>query len=165
MQTTDESTDSLTWIKTRSLLVFAAATALVAWLGSMATQESVDSQWFESLQKPGFYPPNQAFGIVWTVLYVMIAFAGWLAWRNGGGLATLRPWTLQLLLNLGWTVVFFGLQEPAWAMVVIVALFAAAAWCAVRMWAVSRAAAWLFVPYIAWIGFAGTLNGAIIALN
>jgi translocator protein len=165
MQTTDQSSDRRTWIQVRSILVFAAATALVAWLGSMATQESVDSQWFESLQKPAFYPPSQAFGIVWTILYVMIAIAGWLAWRNGGGLATLRPWALQLVLNLGWTVVFFALQEPSWAMVVIVALFAAAVWSAVEMWAVSRRAAWLFVPYIAWIAFAGVLNGAIIALN
>jgi translocator protein len=165
MQTTEQTPNRRTWIQTRSLLVFAAATALVAWLGSMATQESVDSQWFESLQKPAFYPPNEAFGIVWTILYVMIAIAGWLAWRNGGGLATLRPWVLQLVLNLGWTIVFFALQQPSWAMVVIVALFAAAVWCAVEMRAVSRVAAWLFVPYLAWIAFAGVLNGAIITLN
>jgi len=165
MQTTELTSGRQTWIQTRSLLVFAAATALVAWLGSMATRESVDSQWFESLQKPVFYPPSQVFGIVWTILYVMIAIAGWLAWRNGGGLSTLRPWALQLVLNLGWTIVFFALQEPSWAMVVIVALFTAAVWSAVEMWAVSRGAAWLFVPYLAWIAFAGVLNGAIVALN
>jgi len=149
----------------RSLLVFGAATALVAWLGSMATQESVDSQWFESLEKPAFYPPNETFGIVWTVLYVMIAVAGWLAWRSGGGLRTLRPWALQLVLNLGWTIVFFALEEPPWAIAVIVALFAASVWAAVEMGRVSRVAGFLFVPYILWIGFAGVLNGAIVALN
>jgi tryptophan-rich sensory protein len=165
MPSPEPSTESKTWIQARSLIVFAAATALVAWLGSMATQESVDSQWFESLEKPAFYPPNEVFGIVWTVLYVMIAIAGWLAWRNGGGLRTLVPWAVQLVLNLGWTVVFFALQEPPWSMVVIVALFAAAVWTAVEMWRVSRVAGLLFVPYILWIGFAGVLNGAIVALN
>ena len=165
MSTSGPTTESHTWIQARSLLVFAAATALVAWLGSMATQESVNSQWFETLEKPAFYPPNEVFGIVWTVLYVMIAIAGWLAWRNGGGLRTLRPWALQLVLNLAWTIVFFALEEPPWAMVVIVALFAAAVWTAVEMWKVSRAAGLLFVPYILWIGFAGVLNGAIVALN
>ena len=68
MQTTEETTDRQTWIQTRSLLVFAAATALVAWLGSMATQESVDSQWFESLDKPAFYPPREVNAIELTVL-------------------------------------------------------------------------------------------------
>lgn len=57
-------------------------TALVAWLGSIATREAVDSEWFLSLEKPAFYPPDQLFGIVWTVLYIMIAVAGWLAWRR-----------------------------------------------------------------------------------
>jgi benzodiazapine receptor len=165
MQTTENIPHRQSWAQTLSFLVFAAATAVVAWLGSIATQESVDSAWFESLQKPAFYPPNQTFGIVWTILYVMIAFAGWLAWRNGGGQATLRTWALQLILNLGWTIVFFALQEPAWAIVVIVALFAATVWATLEMWAVSRAAALLFVPYVLWVGFAGVLNGAILAMN
>lgn len=165
MQITEDTPNRQSRAQTPSLLVFAAATALVAWLGSIATQESVESAWFESLQKPVFYPPSETFGIVWTILYVMIAFAGWLAWRNGGGPATLRPWALQLVLNLGWTIVFFALQEPSWAIVVIVALFAATVWATLEMWAVSRAAALLFVPYVLWVGFAGVLNGAIVAMN
>ena len=153
------------WLQTRSLLVFGAVTAVVAWLGSLATRESVDSAWFENLDKPAFYPPNETFGIVWSILYVMIAVAGWLAWRNGGGQRTLRPWIVQLLLNLGWSVVFFGLQEPPWAIPVVVALLAAAIWALVEMGRVSRIAGLLFVPYVLWIGFASVLNSAIVALN
>lgn len=168
MNTTREpahQTDSSRWAKIRSLNTFGAVTALVAVLGSVATMSAVDSEWFRSLDKPGLYPPDALFGIVWTVLYVMIAIAGWLASRNGGGIRTLIPWTVQILLNLGWTVFFFSARQPTWAMAVIVALLAAAIWSAVAMWPYSRAATYLFVPYILWVAFAGYLNGAIVALN
>jgi tryptophan-rich sensory protein len=152
-------------VRLRSLLAFGAVTALVAWLGSVATTSNVDSEWFRSLEKPTFYPPDALFGIVWTFLYIGIAVAGWLAWRRAGGLSTLLPWTVQLVLNLGWTVFFFAAQQPGWAMVVIVALLAAAVWTAWAMWQHSHTATYLFVPYILWIGFAGVLNWSIIALN
>ena len=153
------------WTKLRSLLVFAIATFLVAYLGSLATRSSVESTWFENLDKPVFYPPSFLFGLVWTILYVMIAFAGWLAWRNGGGTRTTIPWAIQLALNLGWTLIFFGAREPLWALVSIVALFGVTIWAAVVMWPHSRAATYLFVPYVMWVGFATVLNGAIVALN
>lgn len=153
------------WARIRSLLVFGAVTALVAWLGSLATTESVNSEWFESLEKPSFYPPDAAFGIVWTVLYVFIAVAGWLAWRNGGGLRTLIPWTIQIVLNLGWSVLFFGAQQPLWGLIVILALLAAAIWTAVAMASYSRWATILFVPYVLWVGFATVLNATIVLLN
>ena len=153
------------WIQVRSLLVFGAVTGLAAWLGSLATAEAVDSEWFQSLEKPSFYPPDALFGIVWAVLYVLVAVAGWLAWRNGGGLRSLVPWTVQILLNLGWSVVFFGLQQPGWGLVVVIALLATAIWTAAAMAPASRWAAILFAPYILWIGFATILNATIVALN
>lgn len=162
---TTRSNGLLPWPQVRALLVFSGLTALVAWLGSVMTRESVNSEWFAALEKPAFYPPDAVFGIVWTILYVFVALAGWLAWRNGGGIRVLVPWTIQLLLNLGWTVVFFGAQAPGGAMVVIVALFLAAVWTAARMAGYSKLSAGLFVPYVLWIAFAGVLNGAIVALN
>lgn len=125
----------------------------------------MDSAWFAALDTPSFYPPGAAFGIVWTVLYVLITFAGWLAWRNGGGMRALIPWTVQLVLNLGWSVFFFGSRQPGWAMVVIVALLAATIWTASAMWRSSHIATYLFIPYILWVAFAAVLNGAIVALN
>lgn len=153
------------WPDLRGLAGFALATAAVAWLGSLATSSSVDSQWFDLLEKPAFYPPPQTFGIVWTILYVMIAIAGWLAWRSGGGSRTLRPWVAQIVLNLAWSVVFFGLRSPGWALPVIAGLLAATVWSALEMKRVDVVAAWLFVPYIVWVGFATVLNGSIVALN
>lgn len=157
--------DAGLWIHVRSLLVFGAVTALAAWLGSLATAEIVDGEWFQTLEKPSFYPPDALFGIVWAGLYVLVAVAGWLAWRNGGGLRSLVPWTVQILLNLGWSVVFFGLQRPGWGLVVVIALLATATWTAVAMARASRWATILFVPYILWIGFATILNATIVAMN
>jgi benzodiazapine receptor len=166
MQQTPETPEfSAIWIRVRSLLVFGAVTALAALLGSVATTGSVNSEWFRSLEKPSFYPPDEWFGIVWAGLYIIIAIAGWLAWGNGGGLRTLVPWTTQILLNLGWSVVFFGARQPGWALVVVIALGVTAIWTSVAMARFSRWAAILFIPYILWIGFATVLNAAIVSLG
>lgn len=165
MTATEQTPTSSPWIRIRSLVVFGLVTGVVALLGSLATSGAVSSDWFRNLEKPVFYPPDALFGIVWTVLYVMIAVAGWLAWRNGGGLRVLIPWTVQIVLNLGWSVFFFGAQQPTWAMAVIVALLAAAVWTAINMWPASRWATFLFIPYILWVAFASVLNASIIALN
>lgn len=153
------------WIKFRSLLAFGVATFLAAYLGSLVTSSSVQSAWFENLDKPVFYPPSYLFGVVWTILYVMIATAGWLAWRNGGGTRTTGPWGIQLALNLGWTLLFFAAQQPLWALVSIVVLLGVTIWTATVMWPYSHTASYLFVPYVLWVAFATVLNGAIVALN
>lgn len=153
------------WVRLRSLLVFGAATALVAYLGSLATRQAVESAWFESLDKPVFYPPSFLFGLVWTILYVMIAFAGWLAWRSDGGVRTTMPWAIQLALNLSWTLLFFGARQPTWALISIFALLGVIVWTMVATWRPSRTATLLFVPYLLWVGFATALNAAIVTLN
>jgi tryptophan-rich sensory protein len=121
--------------------------------------------WFDQLAKPVFYPPPATFGVVWTILYVMIAAAGWLAWRAGGGWRTTLPWTIQLGLNLGWTALFFGAQLPAVALLEIVLLLAAAIWATLAFRRHDITATALFIPYVVWIGFAAVLNGAIVIMN
>lgn len=148
-----------------ALAGFGAATALVSWAGSLVTRSATDSTWFEQLDKPSFYPPSETFGIVWTILYVFIAVAGWLAWRSGGGMRTTVPWAIQLVLNLGWSFVFFGARSPGWAVVEIVVLLAAAIWTTIVFARYSRAAMVLFLPYIAWVGFAAVLTAAIAWSN
>ena len=144
---------------------FGAATAFVVWLGSTATCGAVESTWFEQLEKPAFYPPSATFGIVWTGLYILVAIAGWLAWRSGGDAKTTVPWVVQLILNLGWSWIFFGWQLPGWALVEVIVLMAAAVWFAVVAFPYSRWATYLFIPYILWIGFATVLNAWIVGLN
>ncbi len=144
---------------------FALAAIAAAGLGGLATSGSTDSEWFRSLDKPAWYPPASAFGIVWTVLYVMIAVSGYLAWRAGADRGSLAWWGGQMALNLAWSVVFFGLRSPGWAMAVIVALAGAIAVTIGRFARVDRTAAWLLGPYLAWVVFASTLNAAIVVLN
>lgn len=148
-----------------ALGVFALAAVLAAGLGGIATAGSTDSAWFRALDKPVWYPPSSAFGIVWSVLYVMIAVSGYLAWRAGAARVALGWWGAQMALNLAWSVVFFGLRSPGWAMVVIVALAVAIVGTMRSFARVDRPAAWLLAPYLAWVLFASTLNAAIVALN
>ncbi|MGN6696042.1 MAG: TspO/MBR family protein [Aquihabitans sp.] len=153
------------WQHAVALGAFFLAAVLAAGLGGIATSGSTDSTWFRTLDKPAWYPPSSAFGIVWTVLYVMIAVSGYLAWRAGADRPAIGWWGAQMALNLAWSVVFFGLRSPAWAMAVIVAL-ALAIVVTMRGFArFDRRAAWLLAPYPAWVLFASTLNAAIIALN
>lgn len=144
---------------------FAGVAVAVSVLGSVATSSSTDSTWFEELDKPSFYPPSATFGIVWTILYVIIAVSGWLAWRGGAPFSTLAVWTVQMGFNLAWSVVFFGLREPTLAVVVIVVLTAAIIETIRRFHPVHRLAAWMLIPYLAWVGFATVLNVSIAIAN
>lgn len=113
------------------------------------------------------------FGPVWTALYIMIALSGWRVW---GKLATLtfayklkspamRPYWMQLLLNLLWTPAFFGLQSPALGAFVITLLLAAILWNIAVFNRVDKPAAYLLIPYAIWVSYALSLNHAILALN
>jgi len=101
------------------------ATVAVAVTGSIANAGGMD--WYDQLDKPGFTPPGATFGIVWTILYVMIAVAGWLAWRATTNPRPTVAWAVQMALNLLWSAVFFGLEAPEAGLVVIVVLSAAVA--------------------------------------
>ncbi|GAA1502865.1 TspO/MBR family protein [Nocardioides humi] len=146
-----------------ALLPFAAAVAVVAVLGGLAASSSGET--YRSLDLPVFAPPAWVFGPVWTVLYVLIAVAGWLAWRAGAGALGVGAWVVQLLLNLAWTPLFFAADRYGWALVDIVALLAAIVVVIVLFARVARAAAWLLAPYLLWVGFATALNAGILALN
>ncbi|MDQ6526658.1 TspO/MBR family protein [Nocardioides sp. LHD-245] len=146
-----------------ALLPFVAAVAAVAVLGGLAAGSS--AQTYRALDLPPFAPPSWLFGPVWTVLYVMIAVAGWLAWRAGAGVPGLAAWVAQLLLNLAWTPLFFAADRYGWALVDIAALLVAIVAVIALFARVSRAAAWLLAPYLLWVGFATALNAAIVILN
>ncbi|AIY18521.1 tryptophan-rich sensory protein [Pimelobacter simplex] len=146
-----------------ALLPFLAAVAVVAVVGGLAAGSS--SATYRALDLPPFAPPSWVFGPVWTVLYVMIAVAGWLAWRAGTGPVGVGAWVVQLALNLAWTPLFFAADRYGWALVDIVALLAAIVATVVLFARVSRAAAWLLAPYLLWVGFATALNAAIVVLN
>ena len=126
--------------------------------------------WYSLLAKHEWTSPPWVFGPAWTILYAMMAGAAWRLWRRLGA----RPlearralvlFTVQLALNLAWTPVFFGLQQPGLALAVIVALVGAIVATIARSWSVDRAAATMLMPYMAWVSFATALNAAIWWLN
>lgn len=147
------------------LLVFLAASALVAGLGGLATANNVNG-WYATADKAPWSPPNWVFGPVWTILYIAMAVAAWLVWRRrpDGTRPALTAYSVQLALNLLWTPVFFGLYPalgtPAlWiAFGIIVALAVAVAVTVLYFGPISRTAGLLMLPYLTWIVFAASLN-------
>jgi translocator protein len=139
---------------------------LAAGLGSLFTMVSVGG-WYAALAKPPWSPPDWIFGPVWTVLYAAMAVAGWLVWRRGGlaSVPALRWFAVQLVLNVGWSVVFFGLRMSGLAFAEILALWVAIVATVSASWRVSRPAGILLVPYLLWVSFAVALNFAIWRLN
>jgi tryptophan-rich sensory protein len=145
-----------------------ALVAVVAAVGGAATSRSV-GDWYESLDRAPWNPPSWLFGPAWTVLYVLMAIAAWLVARDGldgsGVLVALALYAVQLALNLGWSIVFFGLRRPGLALLVIAALFVAIAATAIAFYEISPTAAWLLAPYLAWVAFAASLNAWIVFAN
>jgi len=121
--------------------------------------------WYDGLAKPPFTPPGWLFGPVWTVLYVLIAVAGWRGWQRARSGWAMRLRWVQLGLNFLWSPLFFGAQQPGAAFVVILLMLAAIVAFMATVWRVDRLSAWLFLPYLGWVGFATLLNGAIWAMN
>ncbi|MGN1019741.1 MAG: TspO/MBR family protein, partial [Aristaeellaceae bacterium] len=122
---------------------------------------------YDTLAKPVFAPPGWVFPVAWTLLYIAMAVAIWLAMRTGSP-ARLRALTLylvQLAVNLLWPVIFFVQQALGLAFVWLVLLWALAAILTAWLFQLRRTAGWLMVPYLAWITFAGVLNGSIARLN
>jgi tryptophan-rich sensory protein len=150
-----------------SLPVFLIACLATGFAGALFTASSVNT-WYAGLEKPAFTPPNWLFAPVWTTLYVLMGISGWLVWRKRRELdvrITLVLFAIQLLLNLLWSLIFFGLRLPAWAFLEIIILWLAIALYAAAALRISKAASLLFLPYLAWVGFAAVLNYFLWMLN
>ena len=153
--------------QTFGFLIFLLAGVAAAGIGGLFTGPGV-RDWYPSLTKPWWTPPAWVFGPVWTLLYLGIAVAGFLAWRRrgfAGAKWTMLLFGVQLVFNAGWSWVFFGLRQPGWGFAEIVALWGLVLATTIALFRISRAAGWLFVPYLIWVTFAATLNFAIWRLN
>lgn len=124
--------------------------------------------WYAKLHKPVWNPPSWLFGPVWSLLYLCMGVAAWLVWQRGGWRGQKVPlglFLVQLALNALWTPLFFGLHQPGWAFIEILALLlvlSATFGCFFRAY---RVAGWLLIPYLAWTTFAAALNLANWRLN
>jgi translocator protein len=155
----------------RWLALYLFGSFAAAGLGGLSTARAIPT-WYRTLRKPGWNPPDAAFGPVWSVLYTFMAFAAWLVRRGmrrpqcaATGTVALRLWWLQLGLNLAWSLTFFGRRRPGWALVVISMLEVTIIATTVAAARVSRLAAALLTPYAVWAAFASALNFRIWQLN
>lgn len=140
----------------------------VGFAGGRQTAAEIPT-WYASLTKPSWTPPNWAFPVAWTTLYVLMGLALWRLWERPVAAAARRAavvaFFVQLALNAAWTPVFFGLHWTQVALGIIIAMIVAIG-LTIRLSApVDRIAAWLLVPYLAWVLYAATVNAGIVALN
>lgn len=139
--------------------------ALVAGGGLLIGTVTLPGDWYAQLAKPDFNPPGWVFGPVWTLLYILIAIAGWRVWQVDRAGWAMRLWWVQLGLNFAWSPAFFYLHRIGLALVILAGLLAAVIGFIAAAWYRHRLAACLFLPYAAWVAFAGLLNASILALN
>lgn len=150
-----------------ALPVFIAVSLVVAGVGAAMTLPALDG-WYNTLRKPDWMPPNWLFSWVWTVLYVLMAFAAWLVWRErrwGGVSLPLTLFTVQLVLNVVWSDFFFVKHVPGIAFVEILFLWAAILATLLAFWQVRAVAGVLLVPYLLWVTFAAVLNYTVWQMN
>ena len=147
-------------------LVYLAFIILVLGGGLLIGANNIPGDWYQSLAKPSFNPPNWVFAPVWSILYVIIGVVGARTWlpplRRS---MAMRLWFAQLVFNFARSPAFFGLQDPTSAMIIILGLLVAVASFILASWRQDRTAALLFLPYLTWVGFATALNAAILVLN
>jgi tryptophan-rich sensory protein len=157
-------------MKKKLLYIVIAVTIclLIGFLSGFATQSSV-STWYTTLNKPSFNPPNWIFAPVWTILYILMGIAAGLVWAKGfyhiWVKTALYYFGFQLLFNALWSIVFFGFQQPFWALLVIVVLLILILFTIKWFKIVSKPAAYLLIPYLLWVSFAMILNYKIWELN
>ena len=124
--------------------------------------------WYDTLRKPSWNPPKWAFPVVWSVLYLMIAVAGWLVWLEAGFFGAwlaLAVYLIQLILNALWSAIFFGLRRMDLASLEVLALWLSIAVTIALFWPISSTAAVLMVPYLVWVTIAAALNWTVWRMN
>ncbi|AIS31676.1 TspO/MBR family protein [Methanobacterium formicicum] len=137
-------------------------------VGSLATFPEITT-WYAALAKPAWTPPNEWFGPIWTTLYILIGIALFLVWRQGWDRRDVRfaigIFAVQLVLNILWSLVFFGLHSILGGFIIIFLLWIAILANMVAFYVLSKPAGLLFVPYIIWVSIASYLNYSVMLLN
>lgn len=150
----------------KPVLLAAAAALFVAMLGGTITDLG---PWYRALQQPSWAPPDWLFPVAWTTIYALTALAGVMAWRNaprGGPQAlVIGAFAGNGFLNVLWSLIFFRLKRPDWALAELILLWLSIVVLIVVGRRYSRTAGWLLLPYLGWVTVAGALNAAVVRLN
>lgn len=152
----------------RWAMVLVPGIVLLGFLMSAVAQSGPGNPWFDGLVKPSLYPAPQLFGIVWGILYALMGLALSVIMTARGAWGrreAVIAFVVQLLLNLGWSPLFFGAHQMTAALVLLIAIDIAVLVTIYLFWRVRPLAAWLMVPYLAWTLFATLLNWQFIEAN
>lgn len=147
------------------ILIYILFIAAVLGCGLLIGINNIPGEWYQSLAKPSFNPPNWIFAPVWSILYVIIGFVGARTFLNHRATAAMRFWVAQMIFNFAWSPLFFGFQEIAMALIVIIALLISITGFIVASRKQDGLSALLFTPYLAWVAFAALLNASIFLMN
>lgn len=149
-------------------LVAAGAVIIVAGTGGALTRLD---DWYFALKQPAFKPPDWVFGPAWSLLFFLIAWAAVVGWRAGalrepsprGRMLTL--FAINALANVGWSLLYFFLRRPDWALAEVVILWGSIVALILHFRSYAPRAARLLVPYLLWVSFAAALNFEAVRLN
>lgn len=141
---------------------------LAGLIGSIFTSQSIPT-WYASLKKPAFNPPNWLFGPVWTALFLLMGIALFLVWQKGIGFPQVKialiVFGIQLIFNILWSILFFGLRSPITGFIEIIILWILILLTILVFYPISKTASLLLLPYLLWVSFASILNFSLWRLN
>jgi len=153
--------------KTVILILFILLCQLPGIIGSYFTASSIPV-WYAGLNKPWFNPPNFLFGPVWFTLYVMMGISLYIVWNTKSDMSKKSAviiFSVQLVLNALWSVIFFGMKNPGLAFIEIILLWVFILLSIIKFYPVSRKASYILIPYLLWVSYASVLNFSIWRLN
>jgi len=165
---TDKIVRAIHMSKIVKLLIAIVGCQMAGVVGSLFTSPSIPT-WYATIRKPNFTPPNWAFAPVWTTMFILMGISAYLIWNQGLEnkivKTALLVFGIQLVLNMLWSFLFFGLHSPLYAFFEIIVLWLAILFTMANFFKISRTAGWLLIPYIIWVSFAAILNFYIARLN
>jgi benzodiazapine receptor len=136
-------------------------------IAGMFTSQSVP-EWYATLNSPSFNPPNWIFGPVWTTLYILMGISLFLIWKQDMSKArnlAILVFMFQLLLNFGWSFIFFYFNKIGFALIEIILLWISIVVMLVLFYKIKPIASYINIPYLLWVTFATVLNGSYYFLN
>ena len=141
---------------------------VTGFIGSVFTLPSIPT-WYTTLKKPSFTPPNWLFGPIWTTLYVLMGISVFLIWsrelKDSQVKKSLSIFFIQLIVNVLWSIAFFGFRSPSTGFIIIIILWVSILFTIIKFYRISKTAGFLLIPYIIWVSLAAILNLTIFILN
>jgi len=153
-------------VKWKELILAIVICQLAGIIGSLFTFSAI-STWYATLVKPSFSPPNWVFGPVWTLLYTLMGISVYLIYisKSKEKFDAMKIFGFQLFLNAIWSIVFFGMKSPLYALAIIALLWLSIIFTTIKFYKINKTASFLLIPYLLWVSFASILNYYIWVLN